>query len=325
MIVNYHQDSADRPVRLSGTALAQVFRDHFDAAWSAAKPLESILAERIVANAGRLPDAPAILRSLTDVAADLNLSPKIRERVLTHLALRQRSVVFVVGLPGTGKSLARRALGRQLRALGIQTHELSDYVYAYRDFLHGCIRLQPPRGVGFEPHDGGAFGVQDEGALKPALQALAQAVRESAKEHQVTLVEFARVDLVAALQEFDELRCRSLVVHVQAPRSLQTDRLWRRAEPPDLAIDGQSVRLLLSDDHALPSAVDQDLYRVDDLDRLTASSRWRDRIVLIDNDLDDGGARIEKCMQALIHDLVEDYRAEAVPIAVANQAGMSHR
>jgi hypothetical protein len=326
VIVNYHQDTADRPVRLTGTAPAQVFRDHFDAAWNEAKPLESVLAERIIANAGRLPDAVAVARALTDARASLKLSPGVHERVLAHVAVRHSfSVMFVVGLPGVGKSLVRRRLASRLRAIGIETCELSDYVYAYRDFLHGRIQLQPPRGQGFHPHDGGAFAVGDEVALMPALQALAQAVREGAKEQRVALVEFARVDLVTALQEFDELRCRSMVIHVDAPKNLRAERLSRRAEPPDLTIDGQSVRLLVSDNHALPSTISQELYRADDIDRLTGSPRWRDRIFRIDNSVDDGGARIDARLQSLIERVVGSYRANTVRPTTAQPSAVAHR
>lgn len=202
VIVNYHQRATDRPVRLIGASPVQVFRNHFDAAWLEAKPLELVLADQIIAHAGPSPDLTAVACAAADIAAGLNLGPHIQERVFAHLAFRHSCpVIFIVGLPGAGKSLVRRLLADRLRQLGIDTYQLPDYVFAYRDYLHGLIQLHPMRGAGFQPNPGGAFAIRDETALMPALHALAKVVRESVKDHQVTLVEFARVDLMNALQE----------------------------------------------------------------------------------------------------------------------------
>lgn len=179
-----------------------MFRNHFDAAWLEAKPLELVLADQIIAHAGPSPDLTAVACAAADIAAGLNLGPHIQERVFAHLAFRHSCpVIFIVGLPGAGKSLVRRLLADRLRQLGIDTYQLPDYVFAYRDYLHGLIQLHPMRGAGFQPNPGGAFAIRDETALMPALHALAKVVRESVKDHQVTLVEFARVDLMNALQE----------------------------------------------------------------------------------------------------------------------------
>jgi hypothetical protein len=310
-IVNHHrQDSTvDRPVRVGGSALAQVLRDHFELVWSAGKPLESVLAERAIDTVGPTAEPSDVLRRMTDVRARLSLNSRTYGRMFAHVAFRHgSSVVFVVGLPGAGKSLVRRRLATRLRAMGIEPGELSDYPYAYRDFLHGRLLLQPPRGTGFEPYEGGAFTVDEETALMPALQSLSRAVRESTKEHQVTVVEFARTDLVTAFQEFDELRHQSRVIHVEASASLRADRLNRRAEPPDITVDNQSLLLKVSDNHALPSAVNDGLYRADDIDRLAASPRWRNRVFRIDNSVDDGGARVDARLQSFIEAILDSYR-----------------
>ena len=68
------------------------------------------------------------------------------------------------------------------------------------------------------------------------------------------------------------------------------------------------MRVLLSDDHALPSAVCREIYQCDDIDRLTASSRWRNRVFRIDNEFDDGGAHIDATLPGFIEAVVKPYR-----------------
>jgi len=307
-IINHHQRGNDQPMRLNGAAPVEVFRNHFEKAWELAIALESVVAERIIENAGGSAEVKTILRTLNEARARLNLDQETVERVLPHLAFRHGCpVVFVVGLPGAGKSYVRRILADQLKRRGVRVQGLSDYVYAYRDFLHGLIKLDK-RGIGFQPYTGGAFMVQDEATLQPALQALAQAVRGSVQESEITLVEFARADLVAALEEFGELRTRSHVIHVEASPSLRESRLIRRAEPPESVIDADSVRLTLSDNHLLPSTVERSLYGEDDIKQLKKSPRWRDRTAEIENDIDDDGQRVNASVQAFIDRVVDRYR-----------------
>jgi hypothetical protein len=169
-LVNHHQGTTDRPVRLNGQDPIKVFRKHFETIWKAASPLEAVIAEKTIENAPEPREPAEILQALNDTA--LNLGPCL-DRVLPHLAFRNSSsVIFVVGLPGSGKSLARHLLAERLDGMGIQSREETDYVYAFRDFLHGLIKLEPCRAAGFEAYPGGGFAVRDEAALKPALQAL---------------------------------------------------------------------------------------------------------------------------------------------------------
>jgi hypothetical protein len=57
-----------------------------------------------------------------------------------------------------------------------QVDEQSDYVYAFEDFLHALMRLGDGRGTGFSAEANGAFKVDREENLQPALHALAQRV-----------------------------------------------------------------------------------------------------------------------------------------------------
>ena len=75
----------------------------------------------------------------------------------------------------------------------------------------------------------------------PALQALYGEVRDTSQAREVTLVEFARADLAAALQVFDDIRPRSQIIYVSAPASVRQARLADRAVPPHVRVDGQTI------------------------------------------------------------------------------------
>jgi len=305
-IVNHHAGNTDRPVRLNGQDPIKVFRNHFETIWDGSSPLEAVIAEKIIEHAQGSSEPTAILRALNDTA--LNLRPCL-DKVLPHLAFRNGSpVVFVVGLPGSGKSFVRRLLAERLEQTGIKTREETDYLYAYRDFLHSLIKLEPLRVAGFETCTGGAFAVREEAALRPALQALEGAVRAGLKESEVTIAEFARSDLVGALDLFGDIRCRCRIIYVKAPPELRSARLSKRIEPPELSVDGKSVTVMTSDNHLLPSAPMLSLYAADDIDKLERSPHWRGRILRIDNDVDDGGAKIKAKIDEFIQEVVGSYR-----------------
>lgn len=142
----------------------------------------------------------------------------------------------------------------KLTALRFQVEELTDYVYAFHDFLHAVIQLDEGRGDGFSPEQGGAFRVDSEKYLEPALHSLAKQVWENKSRTPLTLVEFARSDVVAALQVFgDEMLSSSQVIHVQASNAVRAKRLEARAQPPRIQVTNPAINVLVSDNHRLPS------------------------------------------------------------------------
>jgi hypothetical protein len=303
----------DQPARLEGSVPAQVFQDHFRSSWENALPLQAVIAERVIERAGRSATVEAVLEALSEVITSMSLDMKCVSKVLPHLGFRHSSsVVFIVGLPGAGKSYVRRKLEGELTRLGVENRGLTDYAFAYRDFVHSMIKLEPRSG-GFEAVEGGAFMVEDEEALSPALRSLAQAVRESMTRTEVTLVEFARADLLSALQEFSDISDRAYVLHVDAPADLRAQRLRRRVQPPESTVDGGLVTLMLSDDHLLPSTVERSLYGMDDVDRLARSAKWRSRVIRIQNDQDDKGRQVDDGIRSWIDRVLQPYRALSRP------------
>lgn len=324
VILNHHRDDTDRPVRTSEPDVIKIFHKNFESIWDVAVPIEAVIAEKVIDNARGSREPAEILRALNEVLQTFKVAaPKLGHSldiVLRHLAFRNScSAIFVVGLPGSGKSMARRELVQRLKEMGIAGSAVTDYVYAYRDFLYSLIMLEPRRIDGFEASAGGAFAVKDETALRPALQALEAAVRASLKECEVTVAEFARSDYVAAFDQFDDIRSRCWILYVQAPADLRADRLGRRVEPPELTVEGTSVTLTPSDNHRLPSVPLQSIYATDDIETLAKSRHWRGRIVRIENPVDDGGAAIRARIEEFIVRVTDPYRPPSVlPVRAGN-------
>jgi len=308
-IVNHHQGNVDRPVRFKGVTPTEVFRGRFRAEWDKARPLETVIAERIRPRSASCQGRKQVLCSIEQAeATGLHLGAHTSEHILPHLAFRDScAAVFIVGLPGSGKSYIRHRLAQQLASIRIEYGSLSDYPYAYLDLLRTVLKLSPPRGNGFRAYEGGAFAVQAEKALIPALQALHGEARDSSQAREVTLIEFARADLAAALQVFDDIRSRSRIIYVSAPAGLRQARLADRAVPPDVRVDGQTITLSLSDNHLLPTGVEQTLYASDDLDRIKTSAHWRDRIFEIENEFN-GSAHVDTKIREFIELVISPYR-----------------
>jgi hypothetical protein len=288
-ILNYQVNDKVQPALLDGVGPLDVFRHHFASTWDVSTPLESVIAEQAILRAGLRANADAVSQALRDRCLLYRLDDRVRTAVAQHAAFRHSSpIIFVVGLPGAGKSFTRRHLAERLGSLRIQTQELTDYVFAYRDFIHGSIRLSPSRGKGFEPDHTGAFTVSEENHLRPALSSLAQRVLAGVGSQEVTLVEFARSDILAALQEFGEDSImRSQIIYVEAPETLRTQRLHRRERPPELTVSGAvTITVTVSDDHRLPSTAQKSIYGLDDIKALRSDQRWHGRIFTIVNDND---------------------------------------
>lgn len=317
-IINHHHGDADRPVRFKGTAPTEVFRERFRNEWDHARPLESVIAERILPRSAGCQGRSSFQRSIDRAeTTGLHLGARSTQQLLPHFAFQDScAVVFVLGLPGSGKSYIRTRLGRQLGAMRIDHASLSDYPYAYLDLVRAVLKLSPTGQNGFRVHDGGAFAVMNEKSLLPALQELHAAVRDSVQEHQVTFVEFARADLPAALQVFDDIRSRSHIIYASAPAAVRQARLAHRAVPPELRLDGQMITLNLSDNHLLPATAERTLYASDSLDRLKTSANWRDRIFEIDNEYD-GAAHVDMRLAEFIETIMSPYRAGSNPPAHA--------
>lgn len=315
VIVNRHERDRDLPVRLDGIAPSGVFRSHFEGLWRSAVPIESILARRILQAVGPNATRADILRKVKDLSALHRLDNWTRDRMMLHLALLDSaSTVFIVGLPGAGKSLLRRYLAEHLCSLRMQVVELSDYPYIYGDFVRSMIRLDGDRANRFSAELGGAFRVDDEEVLRPALRALAERVWANHGGHVVTIVEFARANISEALREFGDLLSSSQVIYVEASPDRRRARLSARAIPPTLHVTDRSVDIGVSDDHLLPREAINDLYNFDDFQALCQNKNLADRLhrFVNDDDKEDREA-IESWLRRLVELVCDPYNADIRP------------
>ncbi|CAL9346358.1 hypothetical protein SUDANB95_00373 [Actinosynnema sp. ALI-1.44] len=313
-VLNHRDGSRDRPNRLEGISPAKVFQSHFEHVWDHSLPLEAVLAEQLLTGMRRRGDHAEITQQLLDLRAKYALGPAAEEAIVRHIAFRDVApVVFVTGLPGAGKSAVRRRLAHKLTTLRFQVDELSDYIYAFHDFMHNVLKLDDDRGRGFVADGAGAFRVDSEENLRPALSALAQRVGQNHAKPSITLVEFARTDVAKALSAFgDAVLSSCQVIHVRASTQVRSTRLAARAQPPRVQITGPGITVTVSDDHRLPSLAAKSLYRADDYRRLRSHDSISGRVHAIDNDLDDPTwVAIDKELDNFIEGIIRPYRALA--------------
>ncbi|MFD1151366.1 hypothetical protein [Saccharothrix hoggarensis] len=311
-VLNHRDGDRDRPNRLDGMSPAKVFLTHFEEVWAKSLPIESVLADQLLGAVRRHEDRAEIADRLRDLRVKYGLNPVAEEAVLRHTAFRHSAqVVFITGLPGAGKSLVRRRLAEKLTALRLHVDELTDYIYAFHDFMHRVMLLDGDRGHGFSADAGGAFRVSREENLGPALAALAQRVAQNRGETAVTLVEFARSDVVKALDVFGEAVLSSArVIHVRASTDVRSARLVSRAQAPRIQVAEPNITVTVSDDHRLPSIVANSLYVSDGFDRLRVYDRVAGRVHAIDNEVDDPShTRLDEELTGFIEDIVRPYRA----------------
>jgi hypothetical protein len=319
-IINQHHRGADRPMRIRGPEAIRPYRNDFEREWAQARALESRIAGKILPNSDlHLLDREQVLARFWDDSRRLNLRDRSADRILQHLAFRASSkVVFLVGQPGSGKSYLRRRLYKMLRSMRIECHSLTDYNYAYRDHLRTVLYLDPSSGGGYEAYSGGAFVARDEAALLPALRAMAGDVRDAIQKYEVTLVEFARPDLITALGEFEALPCFSQVIHVSAPPELRLARIGKRASPPKLIVVPEGILIELSDNHLLPSLAERKLYAADGIDALMTSRQWRDRVFEISNGFD-GDSHVDQELSRFLDLVIAPYRGLAQGLTAPGQ------
>jgi adenylate kinase family enzyme len=106
--------------------------------------------------------------------------------------------LFVLGLPGSGKSSVARYISTHARDRRWSITHITDYDILYQMF-------QEDTQGQFEPADFGGFDIIDLSAFDVALKSLEQQVNENistAKSTEIILIEFSRNDYQRAFQQF---------------------------------------------------------------------------------------------------------------------------
>jgi hypothetical protein len=311
VVANRRDNDRDRPSRLDGPSPAKIFLSHFETAWRTGVPLESALAEHALEALGPQPGREALAEQIRDLRTKYHLNPAAEDAVLRHIAfLHAAPVIFITGLPGAGKSLIRHRLADKLTALNFLVDEQSDYVYAFCDFLRRMIKLDEGP-AGFSPDVGGAFRVDNERYLEPALHSLAKHVWANLNRTPITLVEFARSDMISALKVFgEEVLSHAQVIYVRASAPLRAVRLEARAQPPVTQISNTAIKVVVSDNHRLPSTAAKSLYVADNFANLAKERTLAGRVHQMENDLDDPAfVKLDEKLDAFIETVVRPYKA----------------
>ncbi len=111
-------------------------------------------------------------------------------------------IVFVLGLPGSGKSTTGRYIEMLARDYGRTTYLLQDYRILYEMFLadREGVRFSSTLHDGFDVHDLSAF----DDALRELVRRLQEKER-TCETNGVSIVEFARDEYCKALELFTSM------------------------------------------------------------------------------------------------------------------------
>src|SRR6266581_9014445 len=106
--------------------------------------------------------------------------------------------LFVLGLPGSGKSTIAREIAKNIDNRGLESIRINDYVIL-EQMYHDDIECKQ-----FQPADRGGFDVIDLTVIDTALKKLEQSAQYliSYKPERVILIEFARNDYRKAFKLF---------------------------------------------------------------------------------------------------------------------------
>lgn len=128
-------------------------------------------------------------------------SSTIKGWKMTQGENRMAVKLFVLGLPGSGKSTIARYIRSYARDKGWETNRFNDYAILQDMFLADNECKQ------FKPVDLGGFDVLDHTVFDTALKVLEQEVNQyfiSAKSDEIILIEFARNDYEKAFHLFSQ-------------------------------------------------------------------------------------------------------------------------
>jgi len=145
--------------------------------------------------------------------------------------------LFILGLPGSGKSSVARYTASYLEDRNWKSIHFSDHVILQRMFHTDS------EGKLFRPTDHGGFDILDLNAfdmalqvLDTALQVLEQEVNQqllSAKQEKIVLVEFSRNDYLRAFQQFSDTFLRDAhFLHLDVDKETCKRRIFERVANP---------------------------------------------------------------------------------------------
>lgn len=298
-ILNKKAEGGDpRPAVFEGDELASVLMQEFRRMWDVASDLPRVLADRVESNK-RFRDSQmssADLNSaLENLKAGENFKPgeRVRREVSPIVALDVSArVIFVLGLPGSGKSTARQLLVDRLKSRAREVEDLSDYPLLYQYFITQAVLGNSTDRVAADGE--GGFVVRDISVLVDALDRINSRAQVALANGRTCVIEFARKSMSESLAQFDpSVTGLAQIVYLRASAKTRHQRIQGRAQDlgPNSFVDGSRVGLTVSDDHPISSEVMERLYDNDDSERVRSDPRWKGRFHVIDTELDAGSLR----------------------------------
>lgn len=177
-------------------------------------------------------------------------------------------VIFLLGRPGSGKTLAIHLMAQYLQSVGFDRSKI--VVYDDYDILWTWFR-QDRNQRDFEPSPQGGFRVKNFEILDRCLCVINDRALRELETKQFAFMEFSRRSYVPAFENFDdELIESSITAYIQAPLSICLKRNAERAAEADDNKTG-----------FVPPDVLETYYKHDDIELLV--EKFSDAVVQIDN------------------------------------------
>ncbi len=142
--------------------------------------------------------------------------------------------VFVLGLPGSGKSVATQHISMVARDRNCRVSTFNDY-----DILRSKFELAPD-GPQFSRAANNGFDVHDYTVLDTSLRELEQQVfqKESTSDKEITVIEFARNNYIHALQQFSaSILQDAYILFIDAENDICKERTRKRNINPSSSDD----------------------------------------------------------------------------------------
>lgn len=148
--------------------------------------------------------------------------------------------LFIVGLPGSGKSAIARYIAKHIVCKSWLDTEKRWFATRFNDYpiLHTMFR-DDNEGKRFEPAQPGGFNVLDFGAFDDALKLLGNWITwhitsEHAQPQEILLIEFARNDYRIAFQQFKrELLQDAYFIYLGSEVKVCQQRIRERVAHPE--------------------------------------------------------------------------------------------
>lgn len=204
------------------------------------------------------------------------------------------SYVFLLGRPGSGKSVAYQLLADRILREGV-----ADEVVRIDDFP--ILKEITERDKDFKRHvrSEGDFLITDRSVYDDVLKEINRRVKRLWGAHKIVFIEFARNSYTEAFENFDrEVLDRSLIVYLYCPFEVCFERNIRRFKEKPEGLD----------EHIVPRDLMGEYYRRDDYEELFLRSEHElkkqapAQIVVVKNDTEglEGLKReLEKVIAAL--------------------------